>query len=368
MTSLTAKQVVNESRMGKEVSTARSRSTSAGSGTQGSSEDGKVQLQPCNGIRPPPGLEDATLAAAALCALRQDGSAYTGSVALSAADALLQPKNFGVWNASAAHSVLGMPPMPLSFPPAIISTAPPGAAWRHLLEASRRHSEASRCHLGASRRCLQAPLSLPQVPLVPRFPPPPPSQPPVLGATQEAPPQSQPPTQAPVLDMGITAAAVSPPPFQPPVLPPPLQTLPPPPSQPPVLDAAVRGPKILPPPSSNVSAPLAMVVGRQMQPPPPQAPILGEELQMPSIPPPPAQAPLLHLVDEASAFEHDTSALLSKGSAEHSLGTCKPCAFVHAKGCSNGKNCIYCHLCEPGEKKRRMKEKRELLRVTNQLG
>lgn len=329
MASLTANQIGKESRIGKEVSTARSRSTSAGSTTQSSSEDGKVQLQPCSGIRAPPGLEDATPAAAALSALRLDGSAHGGIAAPPAADALLQAQKLAVWNGSATHSVFGMPPMPLSFPPSSIPALPPP--------------------------------SLPQqVPLLPRFPPPPPSLPPVLGATLRAPPQSQPPTQAPILDMGVTAAAVSPPPFQPPVLPPSMQALPPPPTQPPVLDAEVRGPKILPPPPSNV--------GGQMQPPPAQAPILSEELQMPSIPPPPAQAPLLHLVDETFAFELGTSALLSEGSAEHSLGTCKPCAFVHARGCANGTTCTYCHLCEPGEKKRRMKEKRELLRATNQLG
>lgn len=44
------------------------------------------------------------------------------------------------------------------------------------------------------------------------------------------------------------------------------------------------------------------------------------------------------------------------GSKSHSLGMCKPCAFVFKGGCGNGVNCSFCHLCEPGEKKRRKKE------------
>mmetsp|Transcript_8457 Transcript_8457/g.21742 ORF Transcript_8457/g.21742 Transcript_8457/m.21742 type:complete len:571 (-) Transcript_8457:404-2116(-) len=49
--------------------------------------------------------------------------------------------------------------------------------------------------------------------------------------------------------------------------------------------------------------------------------------------------------------------LPSMGSANHVHGRCKPCAFVHNKGCDNGAFCQFCHLCEPGEKKRRHKEK-----------
>jgi len=45
------------------------------------------------------------------------------------------------------------------------------------------------------------------------------------------------------------------------------------------------------------------------------------------------------------------------GSSNHRLGTCKPCAFAHRTGCENGTNCAFCHLCEPGEKKRRQKRR-----------
>merc|ERR1711937_208138 len=45
------------------------------------------------------------------------------------------------------------------------------------------------------------------------------------------------------------------------------------------------------------------------------------------------------------------------GSMGHNVGKCKPCAFAYTKGCADGWNCKFCHLCEPGEKKRRRKEK-----------
>lgn len=49
------------------------------------------------------------------------------------------------------------------------------------------------------------------------------------------------------------------------------------------------------------------------------------------------------------------------GSAGHHLRDCKPCAFLDSrKGCLSGPECTYCHLCGPGEKKRRQKERRKL--------
>ncbi|CAE8689330.1 unnamed protein product [Polarella glacialis] len=50
----------------------------------------------------------------------------------------------------------------------------------------------------------------------------------------------------------------------------------------------------------------------------------------------------------------------SHGSAEHKDGSCKPCAFFNTKGCESGAGCRFCHLCDPGEKKRRRKEKLQL--------
>jgi len=51
---------------------------------------------------------------------------------------------------------------------------------------------------------------------------------------------------------------------------------------------------------------------------------------------------------------------ISRGSALHAVGACKPCAFVFQDGCANGVDCEFCHLCDPGERKRRKKERRKL--------
>lgn len=48
----------------------------------------------------------------------------------------------------------------------------------------------------------------------------------------------------------------------------------------------------------------------------------------------------------------------SIGSVGHYTGDCKPCAFFLTKGCENAKNCKFCHLCDSGEKKRRLKAKK----------
>jgi len=51
------------------------------------------------------------------------------------------------------------------------------------------------------------------------------------------------------------------------------------------------------------------------------------------------------------------------GSKEHQNGRCKPCAFQHTKGCTNGSACSFCHLCGPEELKRRRKQKIEQRRI-----
>lgn len=64
--------------------------------------------------------------------------------------------------------------------------------------------------------------------------------------------------------------------------------------------------------------------------------------------------------------------LWSAGSANHDLGTCKPCAFLWRDeyGCQNGVNCNFCHMCPPGEVKQRKKQKlamRKMVRRFHQL-
>lgn len=49
------------------------------------------------------------------------------------------------------------------------------------------------------------------------------------------------------------------------------------------------------------------------------------------------------------------------GSLTHAMGQCKPCAFVFKEdGCQSGIQCKFCHLCDQGEKRRRMKERKEV--------
>mmetsp|Transcript_49232 Transcript_49232/g.97836 ORF Transcript_49232/g.97836 Transcript_49232/m.97836 type:complete len:266 (-) Transcript_49232:89-886(-) len=95
----------------------------------------------------------------------------------------------------------------------------------------------------------------------------------------------------------------------------------------------------------------------QSVPPPPLLPPVlmptahGAAAQAP--PPPPAQAPSL----QNAEAELGSPDLPTMGSEGHRYGSCKPCAFVHTKGCDNGVQCQFCHLCSPGEKKRRQRER-----------
>jgi len=81
--------------------------------------------------------------------------------------------------------------------------------------------------------------------------------------------------------------------------------------------------------------------------------VTPSDLIMPQLTPSPPSRPAL-----------GTNDLPSIGSQVHALGMCKPCAFLHTKGCENGLGCPFCHLCESGEKKRRRKVKQESQRQT----
>jgi hypothetical protein len=62
----------------------------------------------------------------------------------------------------------------------------------------------------------------------------------------------------------------------------------------------------------------------------------------------------------ASDAQPNFPALPSRGSAYHFAGLCKPCVFFHSdKGCENGTDCLHCHLCTAGEKKRRRKQAKQ---------
>mmetsp|Transcript_88990 Transcript_88990/g.157575 ORF Transcript_88990/g.157575 Transcript_88990/m.157575 type:complete len:283 (-) Transcript_88990:49-897(-) len=139
-------------------------------------------------------------------------------------------------------------------------------------------------------------------------------------------------------------------------LPPPLPLPPPPPS---FLEACAEAGK--PEYSQGATQPLS----------PPPAPLAAPAF--PSgppaaalTPPPPSEnaqpVKVLRLEEALGPAPDQTEALAeaaaSAGSAGHFKGLCRPCAFYSTKGCSSGVDCQFCHLCEPGEKKRRQKAKR----------
>mmetsp|Transcript_48544 Transcript_48544/g.141384 ORF Transcript_48544/g.141384 Transcript_48544/m.141384 type:complete len:343 (-) Transcript_48544:227-1255(-) len=94
-----------------------------------------------------------------------------------------------------------------------------------------------------------------------------------------------------------------------------------------------------------------------------------EALAMAAMPPPPQSPPSLAFAAPALATGPPpgpavgSAELPTVGSARHHLGDCKPCAFFHTKGCSNGVWCAFCHLCDAGAKQRRKREKQALLRA-----
>lgn len=57
--------------------------------------------------------------------------------------------------------------------------------------------------------------------------------------------------------------------------------------------------------------------------------------------------------------------LPSRGSALHACGECKPCGFLYndKKGCTEGHNCRFCHLCGPDERKKRREAKAKRMRL-----
>lgn len=80
----------------------------------------------------------------------------------------------------------------------------------------------------------------------------------------------------------------------------------------------------------------------------------GHDFVMPA----PKPALVLRLEDALKGMNLGASKWPSIGSKSHHIGMCKPCAFVGAKVCKNGENCPFCHICAPGEKKKRRQRER----------
>jgi len=74
--------------------------------------------------------------------------------------------------------------------------------------------------------------------------------------------------------------------------------------------------------------------------------------------PPPAVAEAAPAPDVPAPALLGTPECPTDGSALHCQGACRPCAHVFTKGCANGVGCSFCHLCGPGELKRRQRERR----------
>jgi len=79
-----------------------------------------------------------------------------------------------------------------------------------------------------------------------------------------------------------------------------------------------------------------------------------------ALPPPPrSMAPVaaleIRLSEAIAPPELGGPQLPSIGSMLHHQGGCRPCTFFHTRGCENKVDCKFCHLCGPGEKKKRLK-------------
>lgn len=57
----------------------------------------------------------------------------------------------------------------------------------------------------------------------------------------------------------------------------------------------------------------------------------------------------------------------SAGSAGHWLGLCTPCDFFHRHRCTKEDACKFCHLCGPGESRRRKRQNRALKQAATHL-
>uniref|UniRef100_A0A7S1B2S4 C3H1-type domain-containing protein n=1 Tax=Noctiluca scintillans TaxID=2966 RepID=A0A7S1B2S4_NOCSC len=56
------------------------------------------------------------------------------------------------------------------------------------------------------------------------------------------------------------------------------------------------------------------------------------------------------------------------GSAGHSTGQCKPCAFIWKEtGCNRGIACPFCHLCDSRERRRRAKERMNSVKLCRRM-
>jgi len=103
-------------------------------------------------------------------------------------------------------------------------------------------------------------------------------------------------------------------------------------------------------------------------PPPPCMPPAVMASMMQQVPPPPpmevafAGSAVLRLAEALPPPELGGPLAPSMGSLLHHHGECKPCTFFHTRGCENKEACQFCHLCAPGEKKKRLRAEKRFKR------
>uniref|UniRef100_A0A0G4F1T4 C3H1-type domain-containing protein n=1 Tax=Chromera velia CCMP2878 TaxID=1169474 RepID=A0A0G4F1T4_9ALVE len=74
-------------------------------------------------------------------------------------------------------------------------------------------------------------------------------------------------------------------------------------------------------------------------------------------------------IDSSKLLDSSGANAKSIGSMTHDLGLCKPCVFVHNKGCRNDKACLFCHEWHPPKiKKRRHRKRNRTRRGTSSRG
>mmetsp|Transcript_103177 Transcript_103177/g.298509 ORF Transcript_103177/g.298509 Transcript_103177/m.298509 type:complete len:303 (+) Transcript_103177:81-989(+) len=151
--------------------------------------------------------------------------------------------------------------------------------------------------------------------------------------------------------------------------------MPPPPLLPPELGrlgvpqgppAALPAFLLMPPPQALPS--MEKLAWRPVPGPPPAAPPSMSARPFATMPQSPPKAPALSVAELVAPPPPQRPALGSTelpttGSVAHGTGECRPCAFVHTKGCTNGVTCNFCHLCDAGEKKRRRRQRSALAAV-----
>lgn len=90
-----------------------------------------------------------------------------------------------------------------------------------------------------------------------------------------------------------------------------------------------------------------------------QAPAAYAQMQ-PAMQQPPAEVPAVwaDMQPDSSEGYAPGAQSAAEGNRLHGSGQCNPCAWHHkTQGCQLGSACTYCHLCPPGELKRRKKAK-----------